>query len=111
VQRTADLNSMGSRRNAAFCAVSAVVSVAAPLMGAVPAAASSGPDDSSGAGITIGVRVPETVWNTPNQFAMSVLANGDVRVVDSRADSPGWTKAVQTSGQGRHERLTVTVLS
>lgn len=67
------------------------------------------PSDPPTSGMTIAVTVPATVWNTPEQFAMSVLPDGELRVVDSRTNSPGWTKAEQRSGP-RH-RLTVTVLS
>lgn len=69
--------------------------------------AGANPGGPPGSSATISVTVPATVWNTPDQFAMTVLPGGDVSVVDSRTGSPGWSIA-------RHPAdgtLTVTVLS
>jgi hypothetical protein len=59
------------------------------------------------AGMEISVTVPETVWNTPGHFALTLLPDGGVQVVDSRLDSPGWSIVRQVSPG----RLTMTVLS
>lgn len=69
--------------------------------------AGANPGAPPGSGMNIAVTVPETVWNTPNQFAMTVLPSGEVSVVDTRVDSPGWTIVRQYSGT----TLTLTLLS
>ncbi len=70
--------------------------------------AGANPGTPPGTGMAISVTVPATAWNTPGQFALTALPAGEVTVVDSRTDSPGWTIARTRSGAGT---LTVTVLS
>jgi hypothetical protein len=69
--------------------------------------AGANPAGPHGTDMAISVTVPETVWNTPNQFAMTVLPDGEVQVVDSRTKSPGWSITRHVSPDGSS---TVTVL-